>query len=509
MESIAVRARLEALGILEPLWEEGWGGSFRQVYVASQERINGVLGPALTQQLDQTVTKLEGLEARYYAQLKTLDTGLEEYETLFKLRQELRATKTSLNQQVEALKESAISSAEGKELIKSFDGTMTSMNYQFSKNLTVSDRANLLLDRLIEVTRLQNANANIRSFANYFTSTGELSQKGVSYLNQFFGSSENLGPTEKSILKFVALSFPEEAHESVLGQLRQKKNEVYALFDPDAYPPRTAKAGEAFGDKLAELLFGKWEEISNPSKKWWSKLGGRLGSKIRYGSGIYFNGSRTHKFLKGQLVSYSKWEGFAEEVIKATQSRYNVTITKADVWQHWAKLDPDGRAAGTYRKIGGKVGDLIAEKYLSVLPGEMQDLVKGHLHQQLRDVLGDAASYKTKTVTGVRIDINNPGAYADDLISYRGVARAIWLTETGSSESKLGALNDVNLRLRYFRKALSDGHILTAMILLDNLIGSQVERLSEDQLSCEALSLLSSRYLAHQKRLADLGFIRN
>ncbi|MFK7828061.1 MAG: hypothetical protein AB8G05_28185 [Oligoflexales bacterium] len=508
-EITAVKSGLERLGLLEPLWKEGWGGVFRNIfYSQGHEKLFAALGTEKLQRLDQVTKNLEKLEVEYFAILKEPNESDGKYQELFLIRKNIKENKVALNKELLELNTLERDNKNSLEIARSFDEAMSELNYKLPENLSVQELASRRLDRFIEASKLENAEASIRTFSSYFTISGDLSQKAVKLMDRVLGTSNNLGNAEKSLLKVLGLSFPEEVHETVLTQLYQKKSEIDKLFNPSVYPPRTVLAGEEFGEKFADLLFGKWEDITDPSKRWWKQLGGRLRTKIRTGTGFYLNGKRTHNFLRGQVISYYKWDGFANEVVSIVQEKYETTITKSDVWDHWARVDKDGKIIGIKKNIGGKVGDLIAEKYLSILPGNIQDVAKSHLSTQLRDIVGNSARLKKTTRTGLKIDINNPTGYAYDLIWYK-VGKGLLLVDKEKKLEVLRKLNELTIKTRYFGRSLATGNNLTAIILLENLIGSHLENLSNTQQNCEPLNLLSSRYLAHKKRLESFGFIRD
>ena len=503
----AVRAGLERLGIIEPIWEEGWSGVFRNVYSSlGNERLSKALGVEQFKRLDQVIHNLETLEFAYFRILSDPADDAEKYQQLFILRKQIKKAKEVLNQEITEMSKPE-NSEKKLEISKAFNEAIQEINYKIPEKLSPRDLANRHLDRIIEATNLERAEANIRTFSSYFTSSGELSQKAIQMMNRILGNPDNLGDTEKSLFKFIGLSFPEEIHETVLSRLYEKKTEIDRLFDPSVYPPRTVIAGEEFGEKLADLVFGKWEDITDNSKKWWRDLGGRLGTKIRKGTVLYLNGRRTHNFLRGQIISYFKWKAFADEVVAISQEKYGVSITKADVWEHWARVSKDGRLVGLSKKIGSKVGDVVADKYLSILPGNLQAIAKSHLNRELREIIGDSARYKTTTLSGLKINVNNPAEYAADLFRYRGIRFGI------SAESKnagvIDHINGISIKTRYISKALASGSILTAIILLEDFIGSHLEEMSDSQTECEPLVLLKSQYQAHKNLIKSLGFTSN
>lgn len=499
-EVLKARVQLEALGLIESPWEEGWAKRLNAIG-SSLPRVGhtghyGGITVEETVRLKDLLSESSLMEQNYY--LLVRQGSQVDSDALYQARKSLIESRQEINRISEKISP--------KSRAKAVLGGLTQFDFQKSPVLlTTNQKINKLLERAVRSTKIEEADHLLKGLSNLFDKAGNVTEFGAKMFHQSLTPS-TMSDWQKAALKFVGVSFPPEMHETVVAQIKSQQSQVQSLFS--SYPPKTVAEGTEFARKFNELILPDWKTLSGGQKESWDSFAKKISSKFSL-SIVPGKGKKLYEFTGKQVLSYFEWKGFSNEVIAQAQAR-GFAITDADVWDHFAKIDksrlsrlsPTRSILWMGSKAGTGVAQSISSHYLNILPPDLQRLATERMEENLKYMIDDNMKYKQKTVSGNAIDLRNTDSFVDDLLSVK-FGRML-LAEDGSLQDKTTL--DF-LRFQYIKKFLLEGNFETAGLLISKYFYSNaIKNIDSSRLQCEPLKLLSERiikYREHQLKILE------
>lgn len=287
-------------------------------------------------------------------------------------------------------------------------------------------------------------------------------------------------------------------HETVVAQIKSQQDQVQTLFS--SYPPKTVAEGTEFARKFNELILPDWKSLGSDQKASWDSFAKKVSSKFSL-SVVPGKGKKLYEFTGKQVLSYFEWKGFSNEVIAQSKLK-GFTITDADVWDHFAKIDrsrlsrlsPTRSILWMGSKAGTGVAQSISSHYLNILPPDLQKLATERMEENLKYMIDDNMKYKQKTVSGNAIHLRNTDSFVDDLLSVK-FGRMLLADENITFDK----ITLDFLRFQYIGKFLNEGDFEKAGILISKFIyNNSVSNVESSTLQCDPLKLLSERVIEYR-----------